>query len=125
MAQGQIYVEVDANSVSGGVMPMAIVSGNPEPIFGQEHYGVWIRWRYDNVTGDGGFTGAGWFWDDSNNILNELFDSEESFKKELVAKQPQNLDDYLGGWNPNEKTEFYNNNQDQLGLNHCFYIVAG
>lgn len=42
MAQGQIYVEVDANSVSGGVMPMAIVSGNPEPIFGQEHYGVWI-----------------------------------------------------------------------------------
>lgn len=125
MAQGQIYVEVDANSVSGGVMPMAIVSGNPEPIFGQEHYGVWIRWWYDDTTGEGGFTGAGWFWEDNNNILNELFDSEESFKTELVTKKPQNLDNYLGRWNPDEKTEFYNRNQDKLGLNHCFYIVAG
>lgn len=51
MAQGEIYVEVDANSINGGIMPMAVVSGNPEPIDGQAMVVVWIRWKYDDTNG--------------------------------------------------------------------------
>lgn len=124
MAEGQVYVEVDASVVNGGIMPMAIVSGNPEPIVGQESFGVWIRWRYDTETGEGGFTGNGWFWYDTNNALRDSFPSEEEFKAMLIREKPENLNAYLGDWGSERKSAFFNDNQRMLGQNNCFTFVG-
>lgn len=124
MAQGEIYVEVDASSIHGGIMPMAIVSGNPEPIVGQESFGVWLRWWYNDQTGEGGFTGNGWYWGDVNNALRDSFDSEEAFKVMLVRDKPKDLNGYLGNWGSDRKSAFFNDNQDSLGLNGCFTFVG-
>ena len=72
MAEGQVYVEVDASVVNGGIAPMAMVSGNPEPVDDQAYVVVWIRWRYDNVTGKGGYTGYSWYFGDPNNSIDRL-----------------------------------------------------
>lgn len=32
---GEVYAEVEASVVNNGISPMAMVSGNPEPIDGQ------------------------------------------------------------------------------------------
>ena len=53
---GEVYAEVEASVVNNGISPMAMVSGNPEPIDGQAYVVVWIRWRYDDSTGAGGYT---------------------------------------------------------------------
>lgn len=86
---GEVYAEVEASVVNNGISPMAMVSGNPEPIDGQSYVVVWIRWRYDDSTGSGGYTGVGWFWEDSNNGLHTSGiweDNEESFKQWLIEK---------------------------------------
>lgn len=124
MAEGQVYVEVDASVVNGGIMPMAMISGNPEPIVGQESFGVWIRWRYDTETGEGGFTGNGWFWDDTNNALRDSFSSEEEFKAMLMEDKPDDLNIYLGNWGSERKSAFFNDNQRTLGQNNCFTFVG-
>ena len=120
MAQGEMYVEVDASVVNGGIAPMALVSGNQQPVEGQETFGVWLHWKYDDTNGEGGFTGQGWFWDDSNNALRDHFTKEEDFKAELVQYKPQNLDQYLGDWGSERKAAFFEDNQTQLGLGGCF-----
>lgn len=125
MAEGEVYVEVDASVVNGGIMPMAIVSGNPEPVAGQETFGVWLRWRYDSETGEGGFTGGGWFFSDIYNAINKKFSTEQEFKEYLVQFNPQNLDDILGEWDPVDKGKFFTNNQSALGANNCFFFGQG
>ena len=120
MAQGEMYVEVDASVVNGGIAPMAMVSGNPEPVVGQESFGVWLRWQYNDATGEGGFTGKGWFWEDSNNALRDSFSDESAFKAMLVKDTPQNLDQYLGNWGSERKAAFFEKNQGQLGRGGCF-----
>lgn len=125
MAEGQVYVEVDGSAVSGGIMPMAIVSGNPEPVAGQESFGVWLRWRYDDETGDGGFTGTGWYFDDIYNAINKKYSTEQEFKKYLVETKPKDLDDVLGIWDPTDKGRFFTKNQSALGANNCFSFGTG
>ena len=125
MAEGQVYVEVDASVINGGVMPMAIVSGNPEPVAGQESFGVWLRWRYDDATGEGGFTGTGWYFDDIYNAINKEFTTEQKFKDYLVRDKPRNLDNVLGTWDPTDKGRFFTNNQSALGTNNCFSFGQG
>ena len=120
MAQGEVYVEVDASAINGGIAPMAIVSGNPEPIVGQESFGVWLRWQYNDENGNGGFTGQGWFWEDPNNALRGSFSDESAFKAMLVENKPQNLDQYLGNWGSEQKAAFFEKNQGQLGIGGCF-----
>ena len=125
--EGQAYVEVDASVVNGGIMPMAIVSGNPEPIYGQESFGVWLRWWYDDETGEGGFTGTGWYFDDNNKINNALcdhFSSVEEFKAMLIKDRPEDLNAYLGNWGSERKSAFFNDNQGTLGQNNCFTFVG-
>ena len=122
MAQGDIYVEVDASVINGGIEPMALVSGNPEPVAGQESFGVWLRWQYDDQTGNGGFTGTGWYFDDVHNIINKSFSSEQDFKNHLVEKRPQDLNDLLGAWNPTDKGSFFTKYQSSLGANNCFFF---
>lgn len=124
MAEGQVYVEVDASAVGGGIMPMAIVSGNPEPVAGQESFGVWLRWRYDTETGEGGFTGTGWYFDDVDNAINKQFTTEQQFKDYLIENTPQNLDSVLGVWDPIDKGEFFTRNQSKLGGGDCFFFAG-
>ena len=124
MAEGQVYVEVDASVVNGGIAPMAIVSGNPTPVDGQAYVVVWIRWRYDAETGDGGYTGTGWYFTDSNNGL-QKYGSEESFKEHLTQNTPQSLDSILEEWNPTEKAAFLNAHMTQLDAGDCLYFTAG
>ena len=125
MAYGEIYVEVDASVVGGGIMPMAIISGNPEPVAGQETFGVWLRWRYDDQTGEGGFTGTGWYFEDIHNAINKKYKTEQEFKDYLVENNPQNLDDVLGTWDPTDKGRFFTSYQSMLGANNCFSFGPG
>lgn len=124
MAYGEVYVEVDASVIGGGIMPMATISSNPEPIFGQESFGVWLRWQYDDETGEGGFTGQGWFWEDDNNALTDFFGSEADFKAWLAKDNPTDLDEYLENWGGPRKSAFFTANQSKLGQGNCFTFVG-
>lgn len=125
MAYGEVYVEVDASVIGGGIMPMAIISGSPEPVAGEETFGVWLRWRYDEATGEGGFTGGGWYFDDIYNAINKKYETEEEFKAYLVEKKPTDLNDVLGTWDPTDKGRFFTNNQSALGFINCFSFGSG
>ena len=121
---GEIYAEVEASVVNNGISPMAIVSGNPEPIDGQAYVVVWIRWRYDSATGEGGYTGTGWYFEDSNNGLQD-FGTEDNFKDYLVTNQPTNLNTILGDWDADEKAAFLNSHLSELEAGNCVYFTAG
>ena len=123
MPSGEFYVEVDASVINGGIAPMAMVSGNPEPVDGQSYVVVWIRWKYDSETGDGGYTGTGWYFNDSNNGL-QSFGTEDAFKQWLVDNTPTNLDTQLSSWNPTEKASFLNNHLTELDAAGCVYFTA-
>ncbi len=123
MAEGQVYVEVDASVVNGGIAPMAMVSGNPEPVDGQAYVVVWIRWKYDSETGAGGYTGTGWHFDDPNNGL-QGYGSEEDFKKYLVESGITSFDNILSDWEPAKKAAFLNAHLGVLEANDCVYFTA-
>lgn len=124
MAYGEVYVEVDASVIGGGIMPMAIISGNPEPVSGEETFVVWLRWWYDDTTGEGGFTGTGWYVEDPNNPLNK-YETEDAFEEYLVKNKPTNLDGDLGAWDPIKKGQFFTDHQGELGANDCFSFGMG
>ena len=121
---GEVYAEVDASVVNNGINPMAIVSGNPEPIDGEAYVVVWIRWRYDDLTGEGGYTGVGWFWSDPNNQLPKRWSSEKEFKDWLSTDNPTDLDTYLQDWNATEKAAFLNQNMGVLEDGGCLFFTA-
>lgn len=123
MAEGQVYVEVDASVVNGGIAPMAMVSGNPEPVDGDAYVVVWIRWRYDNTTGDGGYTGTGWYFEDQNNGL-QSYGPEAAFKQWLVDNNPKDLDVVLGTWSAVDKAAFLNAHMGALEDGGCLYFTA-
>ena len=126
MAQGEIYVEVDASAINGGIAPMAIVSGNPEPVDGQAYVVVWIRWNYDDTTGNGGYTGTGWYFDDPcNNLVNNPWETEEEFKAWLVQTKVTDLNNTLGmSWDADKKATFLNNHLGVLENGGCLYFTA-
>ena len=124
MAQGEIYVEVDASAINGGIAPMAMVSGNPEPVDGKAYVVVWIRWRYDNETGDGGYTGTGWYFNDANNNINKHYSSEEAFKNWLKTDKPIDLGKVLDDWNAKNKADFLNTHLSTLESGGCLYFTA-
>lgn len=124
MAEGQVYVEVDASVVNGGIAPMAMVSGNPTPVDGQAFVVVWIRWRYDNGTGEGGYTGTGWHFDDPNNNIAKHYLSEDDFKNWLTTNKPPNLDEVLNDWPAENKAAFLNSHLSKLEANGCLYFTA-
>ena len=120
---GEVYAEVEASVVNNGISPMAIVSGNPEPVDGEAYVVVWIRWRYDDMTGEGGYTGVGWFFDDPNNGL-QRYGSEEAFEQFLAKENPKDLDEILSGWDATEKAAFLNAHLSQLEAGDCLYFSA-
>lgn len=124
MAEGQVYVEVDASVVNGGIAPMAMVSGNPTPVDGQSYVVVWIRWEYDDTDGSGGYTGTGWYHDDLNNNIAKHYPDEKDFKKWLMDEKPRDLDSVLGDWSADDKAAFLNKHLDQLEAGNCVYFTA-
>lgn len=123
MANGEVYAQVDASVVNGGIAPMAIVSGNPTPVDGQSYVVVWIRWRYDDESGEGGYTGTGWHFDDLNNGL-QKYGSETAFKEWLTTETPGNLDEVLGSWPADDKAAFLNAHLSALEAGGCLYFTA-
>lgn len=124
MAEGQVYVEVDASVVNGGIAPMAMVSGNPEPVDGQSYVVVWIRWKYDDSTGDGGFTGTGWYFEDSNNNIAKHYLTEDAFKDWLKETKPKDLESVLNDWPATNKAAFLNAHLTELDAGGCLYFTA-
>ena len=124
MAQGEIYVEVDASSINGGIMPMAMVSGNPQPVDGQSYVVVWIRWQYNDETGEGGYTGKGWYFTCPYNNIANHHASEAAFKSWLVDKRPLDLNHVLSDWNAASKAAFLNRHLDDLEAGGCLYFTA-
>lgn len=124
MAQGEVYAEVDASVVNGGIAPMAIVSGNPEPVDGQSFVVVWIRWKYDDSTGDGGYTGTGWYFEDTNNNLKNHYNTEDAFKAWLTESKPTDLNSVLDDWSPSDKAQFLTRYNSTLSAAGCTYFTA-
>ena len=124
MAEGQVYVEVDASVVNGGIAPMAIVSGNPEPVDGESYVVVWIRWKYDDATGSGGYTDTGWYFNDSNNNIAKHYDTEEAFKNWLTTERPGDLGNVLDDWPAENKAAFLNTYMTALDAGGCLYFTA-
>lgn len=126
MAYGEVYVEVDASVIGGGIMPMATISGGrPESVAGGETFGAWLLWQYEDTTGEGGFTGVSWYFDDEYNAINKKYKTEEEFKEYLVNNKPGDLNTVLGDWNSTDKGLFYTKYQDELGDKGCFLFVSG
>ena len=123
MANGEVYAQVDASVVNGGIAPMAMVSGNPTPVDGQSYVVVWIRWRYDDTTGDGGYTGQSWYFGDPNNGLTDY--TEDSFESYLIEHKPTDLNSILEGWDPAQKAAFLNTHLNELEAGGCLYFTGG
>lgn len=118
--EGEIYTEVDASVLNPGISTMAMVSGDSEPPEGVTPVYIWIRWRYDDVTGEGGFTGSGWYIGDPNNVLSEHYSTEEAYITDLLANGKPWLDNLLQSWDESKKILFFVNNQAALGAGSCF-----
>lgn len=121
---GEEYAQVDASVVNPGISTMAMVSGNPEPVDGQSYVVVWIRWRYDNATGDGGYTGTGWYFDDADNNIKRHYSTEEEFKTWLIAQTPTDLKSVLDDWPAENKAAFLNKHMTELDAGGCLYFTA-
>lgn len=125
MAYGEVYVEVDASVIGGGIMPMATISGNPEPVDGQAYVVVWIRWEYDDTDGSGGYTGTGWYYDDPNNNISKHYPGGvEDFKHWLTTAKPKDLGSVLDDWSAANKAYFLNTHLGALEANDCVYFTA-
>lgn len=121
---GEIYAEVNANALNPGISTMAMVSGNPEPVDGQSYVVVWIRWNYDDTTGEGGYTGTGWYFDDHDNNLKNHYSTEPEFKNWLTTEKPTDLDAVLKDWNATNKAAFLNKHMTELDAGGCLYFTA-
>lgn len=121
---GEVYAEVDASVLNPGISTMAMVSGNPEPVDGQSYVVVWIRWRYDDSTGAGGYTGTGWYFDDPDNNLKNHYPTEEAFKNWLTTFKPGDLGEVLDNWPAENKAAFLNKYMTELDAGGCLYFTA-
>lgn len=121
--EGEIYTEVDASVLNTGISPMATVSSAPHPPEGSEYVVIWYRWRYDDTTGDGGFTGLDWYFNDPHNVLNTLFPSEADFKDMLKRDKPQNLDEWLSHWSKDDQIAFLDDKLGPLGTAGCLELL--
>lgn len=125
MTFGETYIEVDASVVNGGIAPMAMISGNPEQVDGAGHVIVCIRWRYDDATGEGGYTGTGWYFDDPDNNIKKHYKTEQEFKNYLTTMTPEDLNDVMSDWDAERKTTFLSNHIGVLQVNDCLYFIPG
>lgn len=126
MTFGETYIEVDASVVNGGIAPMAMISGNPEQVDGAGHHViVGIRWRYDDATGEGGYTGTGWYFDDPDNNIEKYYETEQEFKNHLKTENPKDLNDVMSNWDAERKAAFLYKHIDVLQVHDCLYFIPG
>ena len=95
---------------------------DPEPVDGEAVIVVWIRWRYDEDTGEGGYTGISWYENDSNNGWIDKYYSLEEWKNYIVTARPTDLNDVLGDWDVGKKTDFLNAHKGELGAVDCIWF---
>lgn len=112
MAYGEVYVEVDASVVNNGISTLSI-SGEQGEQGGEEFIVVWLLWSYDEETGEGGFSGVDWYFDDTP--LKSSFGNEQEFKEYLRREKPTDLNQYLGSWDKQAKIDFIKNHPE-LGV---------
>ncbi len=114
---GQIYVPVNANVADG------INTLDTSGIGGIEGGGYWITWNTS------GYSGIGWFWNDSYNYLQKGWEAavdkyngfidncngvngaphtkeEASFLLHVQNGHGENLDTVLGNWSADDKLAF-------------------
>ena len=110
MAEGAVYVEVAGNAIGYGIATLN-TSGDDNPGEGETSDRYWLHWSY-NAQGVGGFSGYSWHWDDSNNYLDNAWESWRlengyttedyagvtGFQKYLDEAEPQNLDHLFNIW---------------------------
>lgn len=119
---GSVYVPVDV--ANAGIMPMDASGGG-----GQTGGGYWINWTVS------GYTGNGWFWDDTKNYLKTGWEnavahnggyfggnctgnhtsSLESFEFHIENGHTEDLNEILGPWPNDEKLDFVLKNATALG----------
>lgn len=110
MAEGAVYVDVTGNSVDYGIATLN-TSGDDNPGTGETSDRYWLHWSYD-ATGNGGFSGQSWYWNDSRNYLDNAwndwriqngysdlkYEKEDGFKLYLAEVHPENLDHLFSIW---------------------------
>ena len=101
---------------------LSLIHIYPEPVDGEAVIVVWIRWRYDEDTGEGGYTGISWYENDSNNGWIDKYYSLEEWKNYLVTARPTDLNDVLGDWDVGKKTDFLNAHKGELGAVDCIWF---
>lgn len=112
---GEIYTEIDASVVNNSISTLSI-SGESGSQEGEEVITAWLLWTYEEATGNGGFTGRGWYFYETP--LSGTFQDETAFKNYLIQNTPDNLDEYLGNWRKEDKIDFINKH-DELYYNNC------
>lgn len=106
MSSGMIYVEVSASAANSGInlLSSGIDTG------GETEGTYWLYW-----TSEGGFTNRGWHYDEANNYLSTGWPNvaqkhgQEPTKAgflKYMETGPDNLDDILGAWPPEQKADF-------------------
>lgn len=109
-AEGQTYVVVEGGVVDQRSNTLGI-SGDDNPGTGEASDSYWLHWYYDSQ-GKGGFSNRGWFWEDTNNYLDDAWETwrmrngyisqdyggEPGFEKYLSEEHPSNLDHLFSIW---------------------------
>ena len=128
---GQIYVEVDASVVNGGIATLS-TSGNIGD--GSTDGRYWLLWSY-SVIGDtyqsGGFTGIDWYWDGAYNYIQEGWNASglgeqgyDGFIKYLTENPNlSNLDKILGDWSDDQKAHFLELHKGEPGFSSCYTFL--
>lgn len=115
---GQTYVDVAAAQAEMGIMTMAASGGE------HDTGGAWLYWT------DSGFTGNGWYWDDTLNYVKPGWEQAvengggyvngcdgkadgskhdgtyEDFIYHISQRHSENLNYILGGWDTKTKIQF-------------------
>lgn len=137
---GEVYVEVDANTVNDGIMLLA-GSGDIGQGEGDQHGTWWLHWDWNDTRA--GYTAVSWYWGVENNHLPKKWtevcnnppymqggnppygNTEAEFNRYLRENNVQMLDEIFADWDPDEKATFAKYVQSQTGWypNGCVDLI--
>lgn len=131
MAEGAVYVEVEAGVANSGISTLS-VSGNVND--GSEDSKYWLLWQYDTTGGtynSGGFTGISWYWDDPNSYVATGWEQSglgdgtwEGFKQYLInTPNLPNLDPILKDWPDEIKSLFLESHKSNPEFTLCYTFI--
>ena len=121
MANGMIYVPVDANTANG-IMTMDTSSGSQES-------GYWLYWN------ENGYTGINWYWEESNNYVKTGWKNyvqegkltcegshsinEDGLREHILGGHADNLNAILGPWPTGDKMQFVGKHYNEFLNARC------